>query len=117
MFIPYCIKPKYQHHLRGGKCWYCKEQFQKRDRVIGLTFLYRGKTIMANYHWECLKKLIDEWFKINPFKEERRKRKGKAYPELLRMRRRLVSLLYYHKKHNNTERVEELEKEIEKITV
>jgi len=117
MFIPYCIKPRYQHHIRGGKCWYCKEQFSREDKIVGITLNYKGKVMRANYHWECLQGLVDEWFTVNPYRKERRKRKGKAHPELLPMRRRLVSLLYYHKKHNNTERVEELEKEIKKISI
>ena len=116
MFIPYSFKPRYQHHLRRGKCWKCKEEFQKGDRIVGLTFSYKEKMIRANYHWDCLKDMVDEWFKLNPFNAERRKRKGKTHPEFLQVRRRLVALRYYHMKHNNQDRVKQLSEQIDKIT-
>jgi hypothetical protein len=103
--------------LRKGRCWKCKEQFQREDRIVGLFLMYKGKTMRANYHWDCLKELVDTWFILNPFQKERRKRKGKAHPELIPMRRRLMSLRYYHIQHHNQDRVNELTEEINKITI
>jgi len=117
MFIPFSFKPKYQRHIRGGKCWKCKEPFQKGERIVSLAFPCKGRMMRANYHWECLKGLVEDWYKVNPFQKERRKRKGKAHPELIRLRRKLMSLRYYHIQHHNQDRVDELTEEINKITI
>lgn len=102
---------------RTATCKKCGEIIDRGERKIEIWFPYGEKFYPNTFCYPCFLEKLEEWYSANPYEPETRRRKGKADPHFRPTRRRYLSLLNYHKKAGNMDKVEELEEEIRRLEI
>ena len=97
---------------RRTVCSFCGEELPKGSMAVSIWFKYGVNYYPKTVCKPCYTEYIDLWWKKYPFEPIRRgasKQRKSSFPD---SRRKLLSLLIYHRHRGNTARVAELEAEI-----
>jgi len=100
------LKLKYCH--RVSRCQKCGRDIIKGEQTAAVQF--RPKAQWASFHLPCFVSKVNDWYGKHPYVAETRR--SICSPELRKERKRLQSRLYWHRRHNNIELAQELERQI-----
>ena len=100
---------------RGTHCSVCGGELPQGSKAVSVWFRFGKFHFPKTLCKPCFQKYMDAWWARNPWQKPRRKTRIKSKSSFPSDRRKLLSLLIYHRKRGNTDRVVELEAKIKQL--
>ena len=96
-------------------CSVCGEELPKGSKAVSVWFKYGDNYYPKTVCKSCYTEHVESWWKKHPFEPIRRGASNQRKSSFPTNRRKLLSLLIYHRKRGNITRIQELEAEITRL--
>jgi len=93
-------------------CSVCGEELPKGSKAVSVWFKYGKDYYPKTVCKPCFDKHVESWWEKHPFEPTKHRASNQRKSSFPTNRRKLLSLLIYHRKRGNTARVSELEADI-----